>query len=210
MGACLSFFSYAYGPMIWQETTWTDGAIAFLGDKGILAFSAMEGRVRNLDIVVLTSIIALIQEVLGKIPSVIRTYGTEAMRTLLPHIAFVISTVLIISNDSTIFLRIPRTMCHLIAGLFVEQVTQLMIDHVVEEKFSAFRWVLLPQVALAAAMTAGVVFTNEALDTFFFAYTATLWVYLVMKLKGQVKEMCDVLGIWCFDIVTPHPKRKKD
>jgi len=209
VGASLSFISYMYGPMIWQQTTWTDGAVAFLGDKGV-AFSSMEGRVRNMDIVVLSSIFALIQELLGKVPAVIRSYGQEAMRTLLPHIAFVISTVLIITIDSTIFLRIPRTMCHLISALFVEQTTQLMLDHMVEENFSAFRWVMLPQIALAAAMAAGVTLSNDAVDVFFTAYTTGLWVYLALKLKVHVYEICDVLGIWCFDIVSPHPKSKRE
>ena len=170
----------------------------------------MEGRVRNLDIVVLSSIIALIQELLGKVPFVIRSYGNEAMRTLIPHIVFVISTIAIITTDSTIFLRIPRTMCHLISGLFVEQTTQIMLDHMVEEKFSAIRWVMLPQVALAAAMAAGVAVPNESVDVFFMTYTAVIWVYLALKLRTHVNEICDVLGIWCFDIVSPHPKSKRD
>ena len=209
LGASLSFISCIYGPLIWQQTTWTDGAIAFLGDKGVTRFSSMEGRVRNLDIVALGSMFALINELLGKVPSVIRSYGQEAIRTLLPHITFVISTVLIITTDSTIFLRIPRTMCHLISGLFVEQTTQLMLDHMVEEKFSSFRWAMLPQVALAVAMASGVTFSNEAVDIFCIAYATGLWLHLALKLK-VVYEICDVLGIWCFDIVSPHPKSKRD
>eukprot|EP00574_Skeletonema_japonicum_P011670 CAMPEP_0201723774 /NCGR_PEP_ID=MMETSP0593-20130828/7689_1 /ASSEMBLY_ACC=CAM_ASM_000672 /TAXON_ID=267983 /ORGANISM="Skeletonema japonicum, Strain CCMP2506" /LENGTH=472 /DNA_ID=CAMNT_0048214907 /DNA_START=100 /DNA_END=1518 /DNA_ORIENTATION=- len=210
MGASLSFISYFYGPMFWQQTTWTDGIIAFLGDKGIQIFSAMEGRVRNLDIVVVSSILALVQELLGKVPSVIRSYGKEALRTLLPHIVFLISSIWIIMADSTILLRIPRTLCHLFSGLFVEHTTQIMLDHMVEEKFSSFRWVMLPQVALAVAMAAGMVFPNESVDSFFIAYAIGLWVYLAVKIKVHVNEICDVLGIWCFDIVSPHPKSKRD
>jgi ethanolaminephosphotransferase len=210
MGASLSFISYFYGPMIWQQTTWTDGGLAFLGEKGIMLFSSLEGRVRNLDIIVLSTIAALIKELLGKVPSVIRLYGREACRSLLPHIAFVISTFVIITMDPAILLRIPRTMMHLISALFVEQTTQLMLDHMVEEKYAAFRWPLLPQVALAVAMAAGVPFSSEALDIFFISYATGLCVYLALKLKVHVYEICDVLGIWCFDIVSPHPKSKKD
>jgi O-antigen ligase len=101
-------------------------------------------------------------------------------------------------------------MCHLISALFVEQTTQLMLDHMVEENFSAFRWVMLPQIALAAAMAAGVTLSNDAVDVFFTAYTTGLWVYLALKLKVHVYEICDVLGIWCFDIVSPHPKSKRE
>lgn len=210
IGASLSFISFFYGPMFWQQTTWTDGVVAFLGGKGILILSAMEGRVRNLDIVIIATILALVQELLGKVPSVIRSYGKEALRTLLPHVVFLISTTLIVMTDSTILLRIPRTMCHLISGLFAEHTTQLMLDHMVEERFASFRWVMLPLVALAAAMTAGMVVSNDFVDTFISNYNAGLWVYLAVKIYVHVNEICDVLGIWCFDIVTPHPKRKRD
>lgn len=214
MGASLSFVSFFYGPMFWQQTTWTDCAIAFLEDKGILILSAMEGRVRNLDIVVIASILALIRELLGKVPFVIRSYGKEALRTLLPHVVFLISTTLIVMIDSTIFFRIPRTMCHLISGLFAEHTTQLMLDHMVEERFASFRWVMLPQVVLAATMAAGtaagMAVSTDFVDTFFINYNAVLWVYLAVKFYAYVTEICDVLGIWCFDIVTPHPKSKRD
>ena len=211
MGASLSFISYFYGPMIWQQTTVTDGAIAFLEGRGMTSLSFLEGRVRNLDIIVLSALIALIQEVLGKIPFVIRTYGQAAVRALLPHIAFVVSTVVIISVDSTILLRIPRTMLHLISGVFVEQTTQLMLDHMVEERYAVFRWSLLPHVFLASILTSGVVqLSSDSVDIYCIMYTTGLWIYLVLKIKVLVSEICDVLGIWCFDIVSPHPKRKKD
>ncbi len=210
MGASLSFLSYFYGPMIWQQTTVTDGAIALLEGRGMTSLSFLEGRVRNLDIIVLSAVIALIQELLGKIPFVIRSYGQTAVRALLPHIAFVISTVVIISVDSTILLRIPRTMLHLISGVFVEQTTQLMLDHMVEERYAAFRWPLLPQVFLASILTSGVQLSSDSVDIYCITYTTGLWIYLVLKIKVLVSEICDVLGIWCFDIVSPHPKRKKD
>jgi ethanolaminephosphotransferase len=210
MGASLSFLSYFYGPMIWQQTTVTDGAIAFLEGRGMTSLSFLEGRVRNLDIIVLSALIALIQEVLSKIPFVIRSYGQTAVRALLPHIVFVVSTVVIISIDSTILLRIPRTMLHLISGVFVEQTTQLMLDHMVEERYAAFRWPLLPQVILASILTAGVQLSSDSVDIYCITYTTGLWIYLVLKIKVLVSEICDVLGIWCFDIVSPHPKRKKD
>ena len=210
MGASLMFISFIYGPMIWQQTNLTDSVIAFLGEKEITTFSALEGRVRNLDLIVLTSILALAQEVFGKVLLVVPSYGKEAIRVLLPHVVFVICTIYTLIFDSTIFLRIPRTICHLISGIFVEHTTQLMLNHMVEEKFPAFRWVMLPQVALTLAMAAGVSFSTEAVDNFLISYTAGLWVYLALKLKVHVYEICDVLGIWCFDIVTPHPKSKRD
>jgi hypothetical protein len=98
-------------------------------------------------------------------------------------------------------------MMHLISGLFTEQTTQLMLDHMVEEKYEVRkRWCLLPQVLIAMWMTAGLS-SVESLDAFLLVYTTGLWVYLGFKIRVYIHEICDVLGIYCFDIVTPHPKR---
>ena len=100
---------------------------------------------------------------------------------------------------------------HLIAGLFTEQTTQLMLDHIVEENYAVEkRWCLFPQLILAGSMMMGNSFSSDALDTILFVYTTGLWVYLVCKIRVQIFEICDVLGIWCFDITTPHPKKQVD
>ncbi len=97
---------------------------------------------------------------------------------------------------------------HLISGLFTEQTTQLMLDHMVEEDYEVRkRWCLLPLVVLAVGMAMGVSNSVEALDTFLLVYTTCLWVYLGFKIRVYIYEICDVLGIFCFDIVTPHPKK---
>ncbi len=105
-------------------------------------------------------------------------------------------------------------MCHLISGLFAEHTTQLMLDHMVEERFASFRWAMLPLVVLAAIIAAGtaagMVVSTDFVETYFINYNAALWLYLSLKFYFIVTEICDVLGIWCFDIVTPHPKSKRD
>ncbi len=65
----------------------------------------------------------------------------------------------------------------------------------------------MPQVVVAVWMTAGLSFSVESLDAFLLVYTTGLWVYLGFKIRVYIYEICDVLGIYCFDIVTPHPKR---
>jgi len=65
---------------------------------------------------------------------------------------------------------------------------------------------LFPQVLLAAGMLAGVSVTEEWLDSFLYIYTSGLWMYLAFKIRVQIYEICDVLSIHCFDIVTPYLK----
>ena len=97
---------------------------------------------------------------------------------------------------------------HLISGLFTEQTTQLMLDHMVEDNFEIRkRWCLLPPVFLAVMMGMGGV-SSSSVDTILLVYTTGLWVYLAFKIRVQLYEICDVLGIWCFDILTPHPKKQ--
>ena len=208
MGASLSIISYLWGPTYWQSTSLADGAIAQFGSN-ISLLGGMEGRVRNMDLIIFASIAGLAQEVVLKSIFVVRTYGMQTLRTMLPNVLLVVSTLAMVHYDSTIFLRRPRIMMHLISGLFTEMTTQLMLDHMVEENFEVRkRWCLFPQVILAASLMMGVsTLSIDLLDTILLVYTTGLWVYLAFKIRVQIYEICDVLGIYCFDIVTRHPKK---
>lgn len=210
LGATLSIVSFLYGSMFWQSTSLVDAAIAKLSPQlGQESFIAgLDGCVRNMDLIVVASVVGLVQEVTLKAVFVTRTYGLQALRTLVPNALLSLSTMAIVRMDPSILLRIPRTMLHLTSGLFVEQVTQLMLDHMVEENFEVRRrFVMIPQVGIAVMMMMeGMHISTQALDTFFLVYTTGLWVYLTFKVRLQVYEICDVLGIYCFDIVTPKSK----
>mmetsp|Transcript_465 Transcript_465/g.888 ORF Transcript_465/g.888 Transcript_465/m.888 type:complete len:505 (-) Transcript_465:189-1703(-) len=204
MGASLSIISFLWGPMYWQGTSLADAAIDRLDNE---QFASLQGRVRNMDLIILASIIGLAQEVFFKTFFVTRAYGFQTLRTAVPNLLLVSSTLTMIHLDQTLLLRIPRVMMHLISGLFTEQTAQLMLDHMVgEDSEIRKRWCLFPLVVLAAVMTCLSV-PPAALDQTLLAYTAALWVYIAFKIRVQLYEICDVLGIWCFDIVTPHPKR---
>jgi ethanolaminephosphotransferase len=210
LGAFLSIASFFMGPMFWQGTSLADGAIA-LGssfDDDITSFLApMHGRVRNMDLIVLSALVSLVQEVVYKTSSVVRKYGVQTLRTTTPHLVLVASTLAMVYFDSTIFLRNPRTMLHLISGLFTEQTTQLMMDHMVEEEYEVGkRWCVFPLVFLAVWIMTGLS-SMQAVDGFLLVYTIGLWIYLAFKISIQICEICDVLGIYCFDIVTVHPKK---
>eukprot|EP00571_Detonula_confervacea_P011827 CAMPEP_0172302154 /NCGR_PEP_ID=MMETSP1058-20130122/3895_1 /TAXON_ID=83371 /ORGANISM="Detonula confervacea, Strain CCMP 353" /LENGTH=506 /DNA_ID=CAMNT_0013012533 /DNA_START=136 /DNA_END=1656 /DNA_ORIENTATION=+ len=214
MGAALSIISFVWGPMFWQGTSVADGAIDKLesymdeGDTILSFFTPMQGRVRNMDLIVLASFIGLTREVAQKIIFVVRTHGLQTLRTAVPNFLLVASTLAMVHFDPTLLLRRPRVMMHLISGLFTEQTGQLMLDHMVQEDFEIFkRWTLFPYVFLAAGMMMGWSFSVVALDAFFFVYTTMLWIYLAFKIRVVIYEICDVLSIYCFDIVTPHPKK---
>jgi ethanolaminephosphotransferase len=84
LGATLSFLSFLWGPMCWQGTTLTDGALgrlASLGAADALDFAALQGRVRNTDLVILISVVVLAQEVFLKVLSVVRSHGLNTKRS---------------------------------------------------------------------------------------------------------------------------------
>jgi len=213
LGATFSFVSFVLGPMWWQGTSLTDYGIEkfglSMGDQ-VMDISFMQGRVRNLDLTILATVIAFTQTISLKTISVVRAYGLISIRTLVPNVVFVASTLAMVLKDPTMFLQRPRIMIHLMSALFTEQTTQIMLDHMVEEDYGVRgRWCLLLPAVLGAAMMAGVDFSAESLDTTILVYTTGLWVYLAFKIRVQIYEICDVLGIWCFDIVTPHPKKQQ-
>lgn len=203
LGASLSLLSFLWGPMYWQTTSVADAVIQSIG-----SFGHMTGKIRNMDLIIVASVAGLLREVTEKMFVVARNYGVQTLWTTLPNFLMMASTLTMVYCDPTLLLRRPRTMMHLIAGLFTEQTTQLMLDHIVEEKYEVLkRWSLLPQIVLAASMVMNHSISLEVLDIFLFVYTTGLWVYLVFKIRVQIFEICDVLGIWCFDITTPRPKK---
>lgn len=227
MGAALSFVSFWLGPAFWHGD---DGCRALLGmlpcatgaDGGVLGLGEClpssiwsltepwltpRGTFRNMDIIVLAAVLALTQEIVVKAVYVVRVYGTSTLVNLLPNVVLVGGTAAALVLDPELFARCPRTMMHLIAGLFVEQTTQLMLDHMVCESYSPFRrWTLLPLVAMVTFIQP--MLSVEGVDGFYLAYTTGLWVYLAFKIQVCVHEICGVLGIWCFDIVTPRGNSK--
>lgn len=206
MGAALSFVSFLWGPMYWQGTTWADGALARLAPPG---GDALLGRVRNLDLIVLAAVLALAQEVLVKVVQMLRSHGSRVLRTTAPIALLVAIVFLLLRREPTLLLRSPRVVLHLVNGLFTEQTTQLLLCHVVGERYRLRdRWCLLPPLGLAVLATA-VPLAPESMDTLLLICAAGVWVYLAFKIRVQLYEVCDVLGIWCFDIVTPYPRQTK-
>merc|ERR1712014_380105 len=89
--------------------------------------------------------------------------------------------------------------------LFVEMSTELMLAHVTAQQFHPFRWQVAPLIGITIWV---VIFGNsDVLQYWIIVYTWSSGAYLTVKCITVIHEICDVLEIWCFDIVSPHYKR---
>lgn len=222
LGAALSLTSAIKGAEFWHGTEGFDAVVApyiLPHLPAALATSSYipEDGVRNCDMIALMTVLALTREVLTKTCTTCRRYGLAApLLNLAPFVALAAGALYIGATDPAILVRQPRTCLHLIAALFVEMVTQLMLDHMTAEKFRAARPALVPLGALAllvspvmrgggAGAGGGVpALSDAAVDDYVLAYAVGVGVYLSMKIRIVIHEICAVLGIWCFDIVTPR------
>jgi len=209
MGAMLSLTSALMGAKFWHGTSWFDAVVApyvvpFL--PAVVNDIIPENGIRNCDLVAIATVIALMQEVTMKVAITCKKYGLKAMLNLMPFCFLAFGTLWVGSADPSILIRRPRTCLHLISALFVEMVTQLMLDHMTLEDFKPYRVVLAPLGILALLIPFGVLSTN-GVDDCLLAYTVGMWVYLVVKTRVIIHEITAVLGIWCFDIVTPRSNR---
>jgi len=210
-GALLSLTTYLYGPEFWHSSSWYDlvvSIVTYILPITESADSVEHFRIRNADVVVLTASIGICREAFSKFISVSRKYGGHAMLDMLPFFAVSFATLLIGWCDKTVWLEIPRTALHLVACLMVEMVSELMRAHISNQKFQPIkRWLSFPLLALTVNILARAAIGLEKplwTQGFLTIYTTAAWTYLGMKLIIIIDEICRVLNIWCFDIVTPR------
>lgn len=193
--ALLSLTSYWLGTSFWQETSWYEGLQWIM--------PTFVPVLRNCDFVILASLFGFLQEVLIKTYLVTRDHPGSGTG-LLPFAVFSLCFLWIGIVDPNVWLSIPRTSLHLAMILFTEMSTEIMLAHVTGQRFQSFRLHLVPLVGIALWIrTMGY---NPLLRYLLLAYTWTLAVYLMMKTVLVIQEICRVLKIWCFDIVSPYPK----
>ena len=198
-GAMLSLTSYWLGPSYWQETTWFESLQAVL--------PVVEDQLpvlRNCDFVIVASCLGFLQEILIKSVVVTRNYSGAA-NNLVPFFVLALSFLWIGSVEPELWLSMPRTCLHLAMILFTEMSTEIMLAHVTSQTYQWMRWHLIPLVGFAIWIaTMG---TSTSVEYAVVAYTWGLAAYLVMKTTLVIHEICQVLEIWCFDIVTPYPSK---
>eukprot|EP00980_Cylindrotheca_fusiformis_P027949 scaffold22574_cov125-Cylindrotheca_fusiformis.AAC.2 len=199
LGAALHMTTYFKGISFWHGTEWYD-VVKSLVPSVVLPDQPM----RNMDIVVLATLLAGLQEMILKVTQVTKKYQGSAF-SLVPFITFFLSFLVIGCTDPTVWQSNPRTGLHLSMVLFVEMTTALMLAHMTNQKFVWFRWQLLPLVGLATTLAvSGDSMDPEVIKYWLGAYTWSIAAYLLMKTVLVIQESCNVLNIWCFDIVTPR------
>lgn len=198
LGAAFHFTSYLKGTSFWHGTEWFDIVKSFVPSM-VLPDQPM----RNMDIVVLATLLGGLQEMTLKVGHVTKKYPGSASN-LFPFVTFFLGFTTIGWKDPNVWLSNPRTGLHLSMVLFVDMTTALMLAHMTNQKFVWLRWQLLPLVGLALCIVAFGSMDAELIKYWLSAYTWSIGAYLVMKTVLVIQESCNVLNIWCFDIVTPR------
>jgi len=199
--ALVSFVSYWLGSQYWQQTDIFDYISSF-APMG----SLVEGtNFRNCDFVIYIVLLGTLQESFFKTLAVMQKYAGSTAG-LIPMLVLALCYMIIGCVDPNTWLTIPRTSLHLSMVLFVEMTTELMLAHITAQPFIPWRWQIAPLVGITFWVT---IFGHDnGLQSVIVAYTWIMGAYLLLKCRFIIHEICDVLEIWCFDIVTPHQKLK--
>jgi len=212
IGASFSFISWWFGQSFWHGTEFYDFTSLYLPEfvlkylSSMGTFFGMTKPLQNYNFMVLTALFTTCREILEKIRNVTMNHGLRSLKELAPMIVLMIWPIMIVDADSEPFLRNERCCFHLVALLFVEMTTSLMLDHISGDTYKPFRKTLIPFMLLHYIVSGRYVQYYKEIDDFIWYYTALMFVFVSIKLKIVIGEMCDLLGIWCFDIVTPRKK----
>jgi ethanolaminephosphotransferase len=211
--ATMNITSWWFGRSVWHGTEVYDLVSTYAPDflldyaADLSTMTGISFSVQNYNILVVAFTLSTAREVFTKIIAVVRAYGAKSLKNLAPMIVLMVWSFLIISCDYEIFERNQKCCFHLAALLFVEMVTNLMLDHTTGEIYNPFRNTLVPLFLLHFVSADGF-FGPDQVDLCIWIYTGVMFVYLAGKTKLVISEICDLLGIWCFDIVTPRKKEK--
>ena len=214
MGATLFACTSVLGVEYWHGYEWYNnvfGPYVFAYLPGSIASVIVPADgLRNCDMVSIITVLGVGQEVFfTKGLTMVYKFGIGCLRELFPMISLVVAPILIGCADSTILERHPRVCLHVIAGLFVEAVTQLMLDHMTSRPYRAVRPCIMPLWIFTALVWFGLIGPQLA-DELLISYQMLLVVHLYMKFSVIIHEICDLLQIWCFDIVTLYPTKTKE
>jgi len=204
-GALMSLTSWYYGSQFWHQHTWWTNLLQPHLSK--IMPSLADVMLRNCDILVAISLIGFFQEVVTKVSSVGRQYGTQVLCNLLPFATLIACSTTICHFNINIWLQAPRVCLHLCAVLFVEMTTALMLSHMSQETYQWLRWPLVPLVVFAAALGLGYTTDTRSCIDFLLIYVSSIAAYLSFKFVIIIQEICTLLNIWCFDITTPRKRQ---
>jgi ethanolaminephosphotransferase len=190
-GAMLSLTTCFLGTEFWQSTSVYDALLS----------SILSTPVRNADIQVAVAIVGILKENIAKTSFVGNKYGWKTLKDQVPLWLLVVLPLLV---DAQVWLRMPRTTLHLMSALFVEPITQLMLDHIADEPYSLSRRVVMLPLFGLPLLSAG-----TWSDSVLLIYATAVWTYIALKFCIVIHEVCCLLGIKCFDITSSHKVKVK-
>ena len=207
--AVMSFATWYFGQQFWHEHSMYNAIMPYL-PLSILGMLPEEVSHVHLFCAILS--IMTMREVLSKMFNVVKQYGIQTIVMLSPMAALVVLSILIVQRNPEVFIRNQRLSLFIFGLTFVEMVTALMLDHMTKREFVPYRHTLSPLFILYTLVDLEV--PMKYLTIYVAVYGSGLSSYVMVKTKAVIQEMCSALGIWCFDIITPHPnssgeKKKK-
>ena len=208
-GALMSFTSWWFGPYVWHGTQAWDAVAHPILSVALPDTWFPASGLRNADLLVLFSTYNFIAEPLDKIISVVRNYGSHALLNVLPFATLLTCAVVVGYTDANVWIEMPRTSLHLCVTLFSEMTIDLMIAHISKQSYRYFRWPLAPLVVMTVLVGTGNWSAGRSMMDFLLIYTSVVMTYLAFKTVVTVHEICSILNIYCFDITTKKPRKKK-
>ena len=169
---------------------------------------AYQAGMANKDLLLMFLFVVSAREVAAKIINVVPKYGLKSLSGLLPLATLMTLSVLIVKSNPQVLIQNQRVVLYLYGVIFVEMVTALMLDHMTLRKFHPFRNTLFPVFILYSIVDLKVV-PMEQISLYILVCTSGISSLLMKKTKTVIEEICNALGIWVFDIVTPHPNSEK-
>lgn len=207
--AMISFVSWWMGPQYWHQYGVYEMVEPFLPAlvKDMLP-EAFQTGMANKDLLLLVLVVFSAREVAAKIINVVPKYGLKSLSGLIPLVTLMILSVLIVKSNPQVLIQNQRVVLYLYGVIFVEMVMSLMLDHMTRNKFDPFRNTLVPVFILYSIVDLKVVPMNY-ISVYILVCTSGISSLLMKKTKTVITEICNALGIWVFDIVTPHPNSEK-
>lgn len=205
--ALMSLTSFCKGVSFWQERSGWDAFLRPVLSTVLPETILPKDGLRNADLLVVASSFGILQEMLLKVAFVAQKYGRQTIVTLLPFATLLSCFVIVGRTNLDIWMDSPRTSLHLCATLFAEMVTELMLKHTTQQAYQSLRWILSPLILLTAAVATGYLPAGDRAQDVLLVYSTAAFIYLAMKTSLVIHEICTLLNIWCFDIVTPRPTR---
>eukprot|EP00592_Proboscia_alata_P001721 CAMPEP_0194374400 /NCGR_PEP_ID=MMETSP0174-20130528/22819_1 /TAXON_ID=216777 /ORGANISM="Proboscia alata, Strain PI-D3" /LENGTH=458 /DNA_ID=CAMNT_0039153953 /DNA_START=123 /DNA_END=1499 /DNA_ORIENTATION=- len=220
LGAALSFSSAFWGVEFWHKTTGWDALAKLMPSVSSVEYlfhiiKEDVSVIRNCDLLVMVALLLALREAIEKLYSVSRRFGLRTIVNTAPLIILCLGMCGVYFVAPFLLQRYPRTSLHVMGGMFVDMVVSLITDELTHMQFNWFRsFVLGLGVVLILALAPSC--SDDFLERVWCGYNVLIWTYLGIKARIVIHEMCCILHIWCFDIVTPYsadtvcdPEKKK-